>query len=91
MKFNGAMVKTLTNQHIGVAVVDASFLDLDPADRGAKMMQFRAGFGGQVPVVVLIASDENKEQYLGRPDLIEQLREIPLNMMTFKTWNTPEE
>lgn len=91
MKFNGALVKTMANKTIGVAVVDQSFLDLEPAVRGQRMMQFRQGFGGETPVVVLIASEENKEQYLGRPDLIDQLREIPLNMMTFKTWNAPEE
>lgn len=90
MKFNGALVKT-KDRVIGVAVVEEDFMSLDPATRGKRMLQYYKGFGSEVPVVALIASAENKEQFFGRPDLIPLLADVPLNMMTFKTWNAPDE
>lgn len=90
MKFNGALVKT-EERVIGVAVVENNFLDLDPETRAKRMLQYHKGFGGKVPVVVLLESIENKENYWGRPDLIPLVKDVPLNMMTFKTWTAPDE
>lgn len=89
MKFNGSLVKT-KDKVIGVAVVEENFLNLEPHIRAERMMQYYRGFGEKVPVVVLISSDENKEKFFGRPDLISNLKDIPLNMMTFKSWSIPE-
>ncbi len=90
MKFNGALVKT-KERTIGVAVVEDTFLELDPIERGQRMSQYVKGFGGNTPVVLLISSSNNQEQYFGRPDLIPLVAEVPLNMMTFKTWEAPDE
>lgn len=92
MKFNGALVKTDTRV-IGVAVVDKSFVDKEPMERAKCMQAFIQGFGGNAPVVLLLGDKDNlgdKEQFWGRPDLVEHLREIPLNMMTFKTYTAPD-
>ena len=92
MKFNGALVKT-DARVIGVAVVDKSFIDKDPMERAKYIQAFIRGFGGNAPVVLLIgdANDVGKsEQFWGRPDLVEHLKEIPLNMMTFKTYIAPD-
>lgn len=92
MKFNGALVKTDTRV-IGVAVVDKSFVDQDPIERAKKIQGFIKGFGGQVPVVLLLGSADDiseTEKFWGRPDLVQQLVEIPLNMMTFKTYEAPD-
>jgi hypothetical protein len=92
MKFNGALVKTSTRV-IGVAVVDKSFIDKEPMVRAKYIQAFIQGFGGNNPVVLLLGDDKNfdsTENFWGRPDLVNQLREIPLNYMTFKTWTAPD-
>lgn len=92
MKFNGALVKTSTRV-IGVAVVDKSFINKDPILRAKYMQAYIQGFGGQTPVVLLLGDDAHMsatENYWGRPDLVNQLKDIPLNYMTFKTWTAPD-
>lgn len=92
MKFNGALVKT-DARVIGVAVVDKSFVEKDPMERAKYIQAFIQGFGGQAPVVLLLGDKEDlgsSEQFWGRPDLVEHLKEIPLNMMTFKTYTAPD-
>ena len=92
MKFNGALVKTSVRT-IGVAVTDKSFVDKDPMERAKYIQAYIKGFGGEVPVVLLLG-DENdfneEEKFWGRPDLVEQLKEIPLNIMPFKTYTAPD-
>lgn len=91
MKFNGALVKTNEDTVIGVAVVEHNFLELPNEERVQRMKQYKAGFGPQIPMVLLIASHKgSKERYWGRPDLVDQLTEIPLNMMSFKTQIAPD-
>ena len=92
MKFNGAIVKTPARE-IGVAVVDKSFIDKEPLDRAKYIQAYIKGFGGQVPGVLLLGDAKDlgaEENFWGRPDLVEHLKEIPLNMMTFKTYNAPD-
>lgn len=92
MKFNGALVKTSTRV-IGVAVVDKNFVNKDPMVRAKYMQSFIQGFGGQYPVVLLLGDDKHfdaTENFWGRPDLVNQLKEIPLNYMTFKIWDAPD-
>lgn len=92
MKFNGALVKVSDEQVIGVAVVEEDFLEQPMETRIARMKQYKEGFGPQVPIVLLLeaASGNSEETYWGRPDLIESLKEVPLNMMTFKTYEAPD-
>ncbi len=91
MKFNGALVKT-DARVIGVAVVDKNFLDKEPLERAKYMQAFIEGFGGKVPVVLLLGSKNfsESEEFWGRPDLVQHLKEIPLNMMTFKPYTAPD-
>ncbi|MDO4281648.1 MAG: hypothetical protein Q4C56_08460 [Peptococcaceae bacterium] len=92
MKFNGALVKT-DARVIGVAVVDKSFVDKEPLERAKYIQAYIKGFGGQVPVVLLLGNADNlgdSEDFWGRPDLVAHLKEIPLNMMTFKTYTAPD-
>lgn len=92
MKFNGALVKT-DARVIGVAVVDKSFINKDPMERAKYIQAYIEGFGGQVPVVLLLGAKNDlgvNEEFWGRPDLVAHLKEIPLNMMTFKTYTAPD-
>lgn len=92
MKFNGALVKTPARV-IGVAVVDKSFVDKDPIERAKYIQAYIQGFGNRVPVVLLLGDSKDigaKEDFWGRPDLVEHLKDIPLNMMTFKTYTAPD-
>lgn len=91
MKFNGALVKTDTRV-IGVAVVDKDFIKKEPLERAKNMQAFIEGFGNNVPVVLLLGSKDfsETEEFWGRPDLVQQLKEIPLNMMTFKSYTAPD-
>lgn len=93
MKFNGALVKVSDEQVIGVAVVEEDFLEQPMETRIARMKQYKEGFGPHVPIVLLLeaATSSSKEIFWGRPDLTEQLKEIPLNMMTFKTFEAPDD
>lgn len=92
MKFNGALVKISDKETIALAVVEGDFLELPMEERIARMKQYKAGFDPKLPLVLLLEapSAETREQYWGRPDLIEKLKEIPLNMMTFKTYEGPD-
>lgn len=45
-----------------------------------------------LPFLLLVVSkDGAKEEFYGRPDLVAQVSEIPLNFITFKTYTTKED
>lgn len=94
MKFNGALVKTSTRV-IAVAVVDKEFINKDPNIRAKYMQAYIEAFGGKYPVVLLFGAKSNEyadnEEFWGRPDLVQQLKDIPLNMMTFKPYSIPDD
>ena len=84
MKFNGAIVK-VGNNNIALAVVGKNFMSLPLDERMAQMRYYAATFEG-LPFVVLIDNEDGTNEYFGRPDLIAQLKDVPLNYITFKVF-----
>lgn len=93
MKFNGALVKVNDDLTIGLAVVEKGFLDLPMEERIRRMKMYKAAFDPSFPLCLLIEAptEHDREEYWGRPDLTEALKEIPLNMMTFRTYEGPDD
>ena len=90
MKFNGAIVKVRDDYNIAIAVVGKDFLQYGLNERMQAMRQYASAFPG-IPFVVLIDHEDGSSEYFGRPDLTAQLKEIPLNYMTFKIYETQED
>lgn len=89
MKFNGAIVKVGDND-IALAVVGKDFMTLPLDERMGQMRGYASAFPG-LPFVVLIDNEDGTNEYFGRPDLIAQLRDVPLNYITFKVFTTKED
>ena len=92
MKFNGAIIKVAENKAVSVAVVDENFKELPAEERVALTKKYMTAFPKGVPFLLLLVSkDGKKEEFFGRPDLVELVSNIPLNFITFKTYTTKEE
>ena len=89
MKFNGALVQ-LDDMVIAVAVDDAEFLSLPQEDKMARMRAYQSAFP-KAPFVMLLDMGAGESEYFGRPDLIARLKEVPLNYITFKVYETKED
>ena len=88
MKFNGALVK-VEDMTIAVAVDSVDFLQLPQEERLQKMRMYQSAFP-KTPFVMLLEMADGSCEYFGRPDLTARLKEVPLNYITFKTYETKE-
>ena len=88
MKFNGALVQ-LEDMVIAVAVDSADFLSLPQPEKMAKMRAYQSGFP-KTPFVMLLDMGAGESEFFGRPDLVAKMREVPLNYITFKVYETKE-
>lgn len=92
MKFNGALIKVAENKAVSVAVVNESFRDLPTEERVELTKKYMTAFPKGVPFLLLLVSEDGKkEEFYGRPDLVELVSGIPLNFITFKTYHTKED
>ena len=89
MKFTGALVK-LDDMVVAVAVDSGDFLKLEQGERLQKMRQYQSAFP-KAPFVMLLEMENGEYEYFGRPDLTARLKEVPLNYITFKTYQTKED
>ena len=89
MQFNGAIVKA-GEKNIALAVVGKDFMTLPLEERMTQMRKYAGAFP-ELPFVVLIDNEDGTNEYFGRPDLTAMLRDIPLNYITFKVYNTKED
>lgn len=89
MKFTGALVK-LDEMAVAVAVDSAEFLQLPQEERLKKMRLYQSAFP-KVPFVMLLEMANGDYEYFGRPDLTARLKEVPLNYITFKPYQTKED
>ena len=88
MKFNGALVQ-LEDMVIAVAVDSADFLSLPQEEKMAKMRAYQSAFP-KTPFVMLLDMGAGESEFFGRPDLVAKMREVPLNYITFKVYETKE-
>lgn len=89
MKFNGALVQ-LEDMVIAVAVDSADFLRLPQPEKMAKMRAYQSAFP-KTPFVMLLDMGAGESEFFGRPDLVAKMREVPLNYITFKVYETKED
>ncbi len=89
MKFNGALVQ-LEDMVIAVAVDSADFLSLPQPEKMAKMRAYQSAFP-KTPFVMLLDMGAGESEFFGRPDLVAKMREVPLNYITFKVYETKED
>ena len=89
MKFNGALVQ-LEDMVIAVAVDSADFLSLSQPEKMAKMRAYQSAFP-KTPFVMLLDMGSGESEFFGRPDLVAKMREVPLNYITFKVYETKED
>ena len=89
MKFNGALVQ-LEDMVIAVAVDSADFLSLPQPEKMAKMRAYQSAFP-KTPFVMLLDMGAGESEFFGRPDLVGKMREVPLNYITFKVYETKED
>ncbi|PWM50652.1 MAG: hypothetical protein DBX41_05200 [Clostridiales bacterium] len=89
MKFNGALVQ-LEDMVIAVAVDSADFLSLPQEEKMAKMRAYQSAFP-KTPFVMLLDMGAGESEFFGRPDLVAKMREVPLNYITFKVYETKED
>lgn len=88
MKFNGALVQ-LEDMVIAVAVDSADFLSLPQPEKMAKMRAYQSAFP-KTPFVMLLDMGAGESEFFGRPDLVAKMRDVPLNYITFKVYETKE-
>ena len=89
MKFNGALVQ-LEDMVIAVAVDSADFLSLPQPEKMEKMRAYQSAFP-KMPFVMLLDMGAGESEFFGRPDLVAKMREVPLNYITFKVYETKED
>lgn len=89
MKFNGALVQ-LEDMVIAVAVDSVDFLSLPQPEKMAKMRAYQSAFP-KTPFVMLLDMGAGESEFFGRPDLVAKMREVPLNYITFKVYETKED
>ena len=89
MKFNGALVQ-LEDIVLAVAVDSADFLSLPQPEKMAKMRAYQSAFP-KTPFVMLLDMGAGESEFFGRPDLVAKMREVPLNYITFKVYETKED
>ena len=89
MKFNGALVQ-LEDMVIAVAVDSADFLSLPQEEKMAKMRAYQSAFP-KTPFVMLLDMGAGDSEFFGRPDLVAKMRDVPLNYITFKVYETKED
>lgn len=89
MKFNGALVQ-LEDMVIAVAVDSADFLSLPQEEKMAKMRAYQSAFP-KTPFVMLLDMGAGESEFFGRPDLVAKMRDVPLNYITFKVYETKED
>ncbi len=89
MKFNGALVQ-LEDMVIAVAVDSADFLSLPQPEKMAKMRAYQSAFP-KTPFVMLLDMGAGESEFFGRPDLVAKMRDVPLNYITFKVYETKED
>lgn len=89
MKFNGALVQ-LEDMVLAVAVDSADFLSLPQPKKMAKMRAYQSAFP-KTPFVMLLDMGAGESEFFGRPDLVAKMREVPLNYITFKVYETKED
>ena len=89
MKFNGALVQ-LEDMVIAVAVDSADFLSLPQSEKMAKMRAYQSAFP-KTPFVMLLDMGAGESEFFGRPDLVAKMRDVPLNYITFKVYETKED
>lgn len=89
LKFNGALVQ-LEDMVIAIAVESADFLNLPQAEKMMKMRAYQSAFP-KTPFVMLLDMGNGESEFFGRPDLTARLKEVPLNYITFKTYETKED
>ena len=89
MKFNGALVQ-LEDMVIAVAVDSADFLSLPQPEKMAEMRAYQSAFP-KTPFVMLLDMGAGESEFFGRPDLVAKMREVPLNYITFKVYETKED
>ena len=89
MKFNGALVQ-LEDMVIAVAVDSADFLSLPQPEKMAKMRAYQSAFP-KTPFVMLLDMGAGESEFFGHPDLVAKMREVPLNYITFKVYETKED
>lgn len=89
MKFNGALVQ-LEDMVIAVAVDSVDFLSLPQPEKMAKMRAYHSAFP-KTPFVMLLDMGAGESEFFGRPDLVAKMRDVPLNYITFKVYETKED
>ena len=89
MKFNGALVQ-LEDMVIAVAVDSADFLSLPQPEKMAKMRAYQSAFP-KTPFGMLLDMGAGESEFFGRPDLVAKMRDVPLNYITFKVYETKED
>ena len=89
MKFNGALVQ-LEDMVLAVAVDSADFLSLPQPEKMAKMRAYQSAFP-KTPFVMLLDMGAGESEFFGRPDLVAKMRDVPLNYITFKVYETKED
>ncbi len=89
MKFNGALVQ-LEDMVIAVAVDSVDFLSLPQPEKMAKMRAYQSAFP-KTPFVMLLDMGAGESEFFGRPDLVAKMRDVPLNYITFKVYETKED
>lgn len=89
MKFNGALVQ-LEDMVIAVAVDSADFLSLPQEEKMAKMRAYQSAFP-KTPFMMLLDMGAGESEFFGRPDLVAKMRDVPLNYITFKVYETKED
>ncbi|PWM53625.1 MAG: hypothetical protein DBX41_01120 [Clostridiales bacterium] len=80
----------LEDMVIAVAVDSADFLSLPQEEKMAKMRAYQSAFP-KTPFVMLLDMGAGESEFFGRPDLVAKMREVPLNYITFKVYETKED
>lgn len=83
MKFQGALVK---EQGITFAIVIVKPHILNDRSRANEMqMSFRSVFGN-VPTVLMAQNSSGRPTYLGRPDIVKFLANVPVSCIPWKEY-----
>lgn len=82
MQVDAAVVK---EQGVTFAVVVVHEAALRGADRDDLANQLSPAWGG-VPVVLMAQNDRETSTYFGRPDLVQFLRNVPIEALPWSKW-----
>lgn len=84
MQVQAAAISIAGNRFV-VVVVDLGLVQ-SSGEADMALDRLSDGFGG-VPVVLMGQRENGTPVYYGDPELVESLREVPLEQMPFKTYN----